>query len=66
MGGARLAMQLFEPRAWSPEDPFLYDLELIVRSETGDAIDRVESYFAVRDVGVAPDDEGVPLLKSQR
>ena len=32
---------------WSPEDPFLYDLELEVRKD-GETLDRVSSYFGMR------------------
>ena len=42
--------------AWSPEDPFLYDLQL----EAGD--DRVESYFAMRGFSVQTDADGLPRL----
>ena len=35
-----------EPHLWSPEDPYLYDFTV----EAGD--DRVESYFAIRDLQI--------------
>ena len=34
-------------RLWSPEDPFLYDLELELRKEN-ETVDRVYSYFGMR------------------
>ena len=34
-------------RLWSPEDPFLYDLELELRAD-GIVVDRVRSYFGMR------------------
>ena len=43
-------------RAWSPEDPFLYDLTVTM----GD--DRVESYFGMRKVEVRADRDGVKRL----
>lgn len=45
-----------EVRAWSPEEPYLYKLELAM----GD--DRVESYFAMRSVGIGEDRNGVKRL----
>ncbi len=36
-----------EPHLWTPEDPFLYDFTI----ESGE--DRVSSYFALREIGVA-------------
>jgi len=43
-------------RAWSPDDPFLYD----VRVTLGD--DRVESYVGMRSFGVGVDERGFPRL----
>ncbi len=34
-------------RLWSPEDPFLYDMELELRKD-GETVDRVRSYFGMR------------------
>ena len=46
---------------WSPDDPVLYDL--IVEILDGDrTIDRVESYFAMRKIEVAPDENGIPRI----
>ncbi|MEN5072766.1 sugar-binding domain-containing protein [Isoptericola cucumis] len=44
------------PRPWSPEDPFLYDVEVAL----GD--DRVTSYVALRSFGVGRDAAGHPRL----
>lgn len=43
-------------RPWSPEDPFLYDLD--IRAES----DRVTSYFAMRKFTVEKDSLGTPRL----
>ncbi len=45
----RFAVPLTDFRLWSPEDPFLYDLELTM----GD--DKVESYFGMRKFSVGKD-----------
>ena len=48
-GFATLVLKIETPRAWSPQDPFLYDLELrLVEGET--VVDRVTSYFGLRKV----------------
>jgi len=48
-------------RPWSPDDPFLYDLHLILRS--GEQIeDRVESYFGMRKLTLQRDSGGRPRL----
>lgn len=41
---------------WSPEDPYLYDWELMVDG------DRVQTYFAMRKVEIGADRDGVPRL----
>lgn len=47
--GAPVCVAVPDARAWSPADPFLYDLELsVVRG--GEEIDHVDSYFAMRKV----------------
>ncbi len=46
-----MTLDVPEPRIWSPADPFLYDLELILETEAG--TDRVESYFGMRSVKLA-------------
>ncbi len=46
---------------WSPDDPFLYDVELrLLRNDV--VVDVVESYFGAREVGIAEDEEGVTRL----
>ncbi|GIH64323.1 glycoside hydrolase family 2 protein [Microbispora siamensis] len=45
-----------EVRAWSPEDPFLYDVAVSLGA------DRVRSYFGMRSFSVGPDADGVPRL----
>ena len=53
-GAARLEVELAEPRLWSPDDPFLYDVKLRFGK------DELTSYCAFRSVGIEPDDAGVP------
>nr|WP_179580719.1 sugar-binding domain-containing protein [Leifsonia psychrotolerans] len=45
-----------EPRLWSPESPFLYDITVTL----GD--DRVDSYVGLRSFGMGPDAGGIPRL----
>jgi len=55
--GAEITLSVPSPRLWSPEDPFLYDLEICLL-KNGSIIDRVQSYFAMRKFGLAPDRKG--------
>lgn len=52
-GAAELLIQSEHLRPWSPEDPFLYDLAVTTPDET------VYSYFALRELTVAPDARGI-------
>jgi beta-galactosidase/beta-glucuronidase len=47
---ANISIDLPEVRAWSPEDPFLYDLELTLKTPSG--CDVVDSYFGMRKIHI--------------
>ncbi len=47
VNGAPLIVKIAHPHAWSPSDPFLYNLELILRPTSG-ASDLVKSYSGLR------------------
>ncbi|MHC4425067.1 MAG: glycoside hydrolase family 2 protein, partial [Planctomycetota bacterium] len=60
--GMRRAMVVVKnPRLWSPEDPFLYGMEIQV-SKNGESIDTVGSYTAMRKISLAKDDSGINRL----
>lgn len=48
---AHLVLSIPNPRPWSPEDPFLYDLRLVI-TLNGKVVDEVKSYFGLRDVSI--------------
>ena len=48
-----IAIPIKDPKLWSPESPFLYDLELSVTTPAGKEVDRVGSYFGMRKIHVA-------------
>ena len=51
-----VAIQVPQARAWSPDDPFLYDVEIILRG--GPSEDRVHSYFGFRKIEIARATDG--------
>lgn len=55
-------IDLDNPKLWSPEDPFLYDLKVELRDEEGTSIDEVSSYFGMRKVDIAKADDGYTRL----
>lgn len=54
------------PKLWSPEDPFLYDLKLTLKDKSGNVTDEVSSYFGMRDIKLGKVDGVVrPLLNGK-
>jgi beta-galactosidase/beta-glucuronidase len=39
-------------RLWSPRDPFLYDLEIVLEDRDGQVVDRVASYAGLRSIAL--------------
>jgi hypothetical protein len=56
-----LTLKIEDAKLWSPDSPFLYDLEVQLR-KGGEAVDDVASYFGMRKISMAKDDEGVNRL----
>ncbi|MGN1478526.1 MAG: glycoside hydrolase family 2 protein [Acutalibacteraceae bacterium] len=49
------------PKLWSPENPFLYDVEINLSDSHGEC-DRVTSYFGMRKYSIGKDSDGIPRL----
>jgi beta-galactosidase/beta-glucuronidase len=59
--GGQAAIPIEKPKLWSPEKPYLYDLE--VRLKLGNrTIDKVESYFGMRKISLGKDEKGFTRL----
>ena len=63
--GAATRIPVPDPRLWTPEDPFLYDVSvtLVADGGAGDAaadeeLDSISSYTGLRTFGVGPDNAG--------
>lgn len=48
--GTAFYIPIPNPRLWSPDDPFLYDLKLSLNDKNGKVTDEIVSYFGMRDV----------------
>ena len=53
-----LVLPLTQPKLWSPDNPFLYDLRVVLKSG-GRTVDEVTSYFGMRSIGLRRDERGV-------
>lgn len=57
-----LAVPAARRRLWSPEDPYLYGLEIELLDGSGSVLDRASSYAGLRSVGIS---EGRLLLNGE-
>ncbi|MBN1685533.1 MAG: glycoside hydrolase family 2 [Spirochaetales bacterium] len=44
--------EISDPRLWSPDHPYLYDLDLLLVNKENDVIDAVKSYFGMRKISL--------------
>ncbi|WP_407428993.1 glycoside hydrolase family 2 protein [Arcticibacter sp.] len=64
--GAAASLNIPQAKLWSPENPFLYKMQVaVVRG--GKAVDEAKSYFAMRKSSMAADNKGIQrmLLNNQ-
>ena len=55
--GLEAELAVAEPKLWSPDSPFLYDLKLTVLRD-GKVMDQAAGYAAMREISVARDENG--------
>ncbi|SFW16948.1 glycoside hydrolase family 2 protein [Chitinophaga sancti] len=48
--GTKLYLPIKEPKLWSPDNPFLYDLRITLSDSKGHITDEISSYFGMRDI----------------
>ncbi|WP_439557173.1 glycoside hydrolase family 2 protein [Dyadobacter sp.] len=54
-------LNIANPKLWSPDSPFLYDLTVsLVRK--GKVVDEAKSYFAMRKIAMQPDKNGIQRM----
>lgn len=61
--GGELLLKIPEgkQRLWSPKDPFLYDVDVMLQ-EGDQTVDKVQSYFGLRKIELKRDAQGHPRL----
>lgn len=60
--GEELKIPIDNPKLWSPESPFLYDLSISLICD-GKMTDKVGSYFGMRKIAMKKDDHGVVRMQ---
>jgi len=66
VSGSYFYIPIKDPKRWSPDHPFLYDLELTLYDAHGNVSDEVSSYFGMRDIKLGKINGVVrPLLNGQ-
>ena len=48
--GAAIVIELPAPQPWTPQSPFLYDVEYILRDAQNNIVDKVKSYAGLRKI----------------
>ncbi|MFD0795112.1 glycoside hydrolase family 2 protein [Mucilaginibacter litoreus] len=59
--GGTAVLNINSPKLWSPEHPFLYDLQIAVL-RNNKPVDEVKSYFAMRKISLGPDANGIQRM----
>jgi beta-galactosidase/beta-glucuronidase len=57
-----LDVAIDNPRFWTPESPFLYQLHVKLLGDDASAVDSATTYFGMRKISIAKDDKGVTRI----
>src|SRR5205814_2258506 len=60
-GSNELNLKIANPKLWTVDAPFLYDLKIAVL-RNGKPLDEVKTYFAMRKISVQPDKNGIKRI----
>ncbi len=60
--GQPIPLVIPQPRLWSPDDPYLYNITVVLARPTGEVVDEVSSYAGLRTVGIVTDPQGRPRI----
>jgi len=59
--GSPLSLRIPNPRLWTPNNPFLYDLKVSIL-RNGKVVDSVDSYFGMREISLGKDKDGITKM----
>jgi hypothetical protein len=57
-----IVLKFKKPKLWSPDSPFLYDLNVTLKDSKGKKADKVSSYFGLRKIEIKKDKQGINRL----
>ncbi|ASV29010.1 glycoside hydrolase family 2 protein [Maribacter cobaltidurans] len=60
--GMEITLSIDNPKLWSPESPFLYDMEVRLMVDDKE-VDKVGSYFGMRKISMKKDDFGIVRMQ---
>jgi hypothetical protein len=62
--GKEFRLKIPEPKLWTPESPFLYELQVRLNSKEGGGFsdDVLDTYFGMRQIEVGKDDKGLTRI----
>ncbi len=58
----QIILPVKDPKLWSPDSPFLYDLVLTLKDRNGKKMDEVKGYFGMRKISVGKDKAGITRI----
>jgi hypothetical protein len=60
--GDTIRLPIPRPHVWTPDDPYLYDLQVALVNPTDKVVDAVSSYAGLRTIGTMIDPQGRPRI----
>jgi beta-galactosidase/beta-glucuronidase len=61
-----ITLKIKNPKLWSPDYPFLYDLKLELLGPSGESIEQLSSYFGMRKISLGPGKFGKELYLNNK
>lgn len=57
-GSHAATIRIANAKLWSPDSPYLYNLEITLKDKTGKVVDTINSYTGIRTIGKVKDAQG--------
>ena len=58
----QLKLSISDPKLWSPDSPFLYDMDIFLRDEDNEIIDQIHAYFGMRKISLVKE-AGIQMIQ---